>query len=254
MSSGEPISEHNVAQRCELRLGVVCPMANEQATAVEFVQSVLDQCPGFAAVTFFAVLDNACKDGTVDLLRELAGSVPQLLVIWAPENTCVVDAYIRGYKEALAADCDWILEIDGGFSHQPQEIPQFFQKMAEGHDCVFGSRFCKGGQFTDAPLSRFFISRAGSVASNLLLGTKLKDMTSGFELFSDTALRAVLEKGINSRGHFFQTEIKFHCRNFATAEVPIRYRAPSQNVSAGVLWDSFRNLFRLFTMRLTGRS
>ncbi|MHC4474898.1 MAG: glycosyltransferase [Planctomycetota bacterium] len=254
MSSGKPVSEHNVAQRCEPRLGIVCPMANEKATAVEFVQSVLEQCPGFAEVTFFAVLDNACKDGTVDLLRELAGSEPQLRVIWAPENTCVVDAYMRGYKEALAADCDWILEIDAGFSHQPQEIPQFFQKMAEGHDCVFGSRFCKGGQFTDAPLSRYFISWAGSVVSNLLLGTKLKDMTSGFELFSRSALEHVLARGVKARGHFFQTEIKFHCRNFAMAEVPIHYRTPSQNVSAGVLWDSFRNLFRLFTMRLTGRS
>jgi dolichol-phosphate mannosyltransferase len=247
-------NDRAMTDRTEVNLGIVCPMANERETAVELVRSVLEQCPGFATVTFFAVFDNVCKDGTVDLLREFAGSEPRLQAIWAPENRCVVDAYMRGYKEALAAGCDWILEIDAGFSHQPEEIPRFFEKMAEGHDCVFGSRFCKGGQFTDAPLSRYLISRAGSIVSNLLLGTKLKDMTSGFELFRDTALRAVLEKGINSRGHFFQTEIKFHCRDFATVEVPIHYRQPSQNVSAGILWDSFRNLFRLFAMRLTGRS
>jgi len=228
-------------------------MANERSTAVEFVNAVLAQCKDFKSVTFFAIFDNACKDGTFDLLKELQNKPPELQVIWAPEDRCVVDAYMRGYQEALDADCDWILEMDAGFSHQPSEIPQFFDKMAEGYDCVFGSRFCKGGKFTDAPLSRYFISRAGSILTNILLGTKLKDMTSGFELFTIAALRQVLEKGIQSRGHFFQTEIKAYCRNLRTAEVPIHYRTPSQNVNAAVIMDAFRNLFRLFRKRLAGK-
>jgi dolichol-phosphate mannosyltransferase len=227
-------------------------MANERSTAVEFVNAVLEQCSGFKAVTFFVVFDNACKDGTVDLLKELQNKLPQLKVIWAPEDKCVVDAYIRGYQEALSADCDWILEIDASFSHQPSQIPQFFDKMAEGFDCVFGSRFCKGGKFTEAPLSRYFISYTGSILTNLLLGTKLKDMTSGFEMFTNAALRKILEKGINSRGHFFQTEIKTYCRNMRIIEVPIHYRAPSQNVNFAVIIDAFSNLFRLFRRRLTG--
>ena len=236
----------------ETNLGIVCPMANERSTAVEFVNAVLAQCKDFKSVKFFVIFDNACKDGTFDLLKELQNKPPELQVIWAPEDRCVVDAYIRGYREALDAGCDWILEMDAGFSHQPSEIPQFFDKMAEGYDCVFGSRFCKGGKFTDAPLSRHFISRAGSILTNILLGTKLKDMTSGFELFTNAVLRKVLEKGIQSRGHFFQTEIKAYCRNLRTAEVPIHYRTPSQNVNAAVIIDAFRNLFRLFRKRLAG--
>ncbi|MDD5063246.1 MAG: glycosyltransferase [Phycisphaerae bacterium] len=235
-----------------IRLGIVCPMANERPTAVEFVNAVLGQCKGFKSVMFFVVFDNACKDGTVDLLKELQNKLPQLKVIWAPEDRCVVDAYVRGYREALNADCDWILEIDASFSHHPSQIPQFFDKMAEGFDCVFGSRFCKGGKFTEAPLSRYFISYAGSAMTNLLLGTKLKDMTSGFEMFTNAALRKVLEKGISSRGHFFQTEIKTYCRNMRIVEVPIHYRAPSQNVNFAVIIDAFSNLFRLFRRRLTG--
>jgi dolichol-phosphate mannosyltransferase len=236
----------------EVNLGIVCPMANERSTAVEFVKAVLAQCKDFKSVKFFVIFDNACKDGTFDLLKELQNKPPELQVIWAPEDRCVVDAYIRGYREVLDAGCDWILEMDAGFSHQPSEISQFFDKMAEGYDCVFGSRFCKGGKFTDAPLSRHFISRAGSILTNILLGTKLKDMTSGFELFTNAALRQVLKKGVQSRGHFFQTEIKAYCRNLRTAEVPIHYRTPSQNVNASVIVDAFRNLFRLFRKRLAG--
>ncbi len=237
----------------EINLGIVCPMANERSTAVEFVNTVLQQCAGFKSVKLFAVFDNACKDGTVDLLRDLQNTQPQLQTVWSPENKCVVDAYIRGYREALEAGCDWILEIDAGFSHQPTEIPKFFEKMAQGYDCAFGSRFCKGGKFSDAPLSRYLISKWGTIVTNILLGTKLKDMTSGFEMFTSTALQKVLDKGIRSRGHFFQTEIKVHCRGFRSIEVPIHYRIPSQNVDTSVLIDALSNLFYLFKKRLAGK-
>jgi len=236
----------------DVSMGIVCPMANEHPTAVEFVHAVLEQCKGFKSVAFFVVFDNACKDGTVDLLKELQNKLHELKVIWAPEDKCVVDAYIRGYREALTAGCDWILEIDASFSHQPAQIPQFLEKMSDGYDCVFGSRFCKGGKFTEAPWTRYFISYAGSIFANILLGTRLKDMTSGFEMFTRDALQKVLDKGIQSRGHFFQTEIKAYCRNMRIIEVPIHYRAPSQNVNISVILDAFKNLFRLFRKRLAG--
>lgn len=236
----------------DIRLGIVCPMANERETAVKFVNTVLKQCREFKEVTFFAVLDHVCKDGTIDLLNDLAGQQPQLSVIWAPEDKCVVDAYIRGYRESVKAGCDWILEIDAGFSHEPSEIPRLFEKMQQGYDCVFGSRFCKGGAMLEAPLARRIISRGGSILVNVLLGTKLKDMTSGFELFSRSALEMILNKGIESKGHFFQTEIKTHCHKLRIVEVPIHYRTPSASINIVILKDAFRNLFRLFKLRLSG--
>ncbi len=244
---------HNDNSRfSNIKLGIVCPMANERSTAVEFVNAVLQQCKDFPDVNFFVIFDNSCKDGTINILKNMQNKPHELRVIWAPENKCVVDAYIRGYREAIGAGCDWILEIDGGFSHQPTEILRFLDKMSQGYECVFGSRFCKGGRFTDAPLSRRFISRAGSILANILLGTKLKDMTSGFEMFTRNSLREVLDKGIQSRGHFFQTEIKAYCRNLRIVEVPIHYRSPSQGVTGGVILDAFKNLFRLFRKRLVG--
>ncbi|HEX8190638.1 MAG TPA: glycosyltransferase [Pyrinomonadaceae bacterium] len=234
-----------------VRLGVVCPMANERDTAEAFVREVLAACEPFAfkSLTFFAVLDRVSRDGTVDLLRGLEAALPHLRVVWAPENRCVVDAYLRGYREALDAGCDWVLEIDAGYSHQPSDIPRFFEKMMEGHDCVFGSRFCPGGRLTESPLKRRVISRGGTLLTNLLLGTRLTDMTSGFELFSRAALQRVLRRGVNSRGHFFQTEIKAHCHGLRVAEVPIHYRAASPSVNNGVLKDAFVNLWRLFRAR-----
>ena len=230
-------------------------MANESTSAVTFVRSVLEQCQaaGFKSVNFFAVLDKVSKDDTLELLRHLEKEQPQLRVVWAPENRSVVDAYIRAYREALDAGCDWILEIDAGYSHQPSDIPQFFEKMKEGYVAVFGSRFCKGGRMTESSVKKRIVSRGGSVLANILLGTRLKDMTSGFELFSRPVLQSVLDKGIRSRGPFFQTEIKAHCRNLRFVEVPIHYRAASHNLNATVLSDAFKNLGRLFRLRLTGQ-
>jgi len=238
---------------CDLSLGIVCPMANEGAESVRFVKAVLEQCLAFKRVMFFAVLDNATEDDSLSLLHELAKTEPRLKVVWAPENDCVAGAYVRGYREALGAGSDWILEIDAGFSHQPEQIPRFFQAMQKGYDCAFGTRFARGGRFMESPLSRYLISYGGTILTNLLMGTRLSDMTSGFELFSRDALEMVLEKGIYSRAHFFQTEIKVSCRRLKIAEVPIHYRHPSPRLGTEALSDAFRQLRRLFVSRCKGQ-
>jgi dolichol-phosphate mannosyltransferase len=239
--------------RAKVDLAIVCPMANEGDNAAAFAGAVLKQCGGFHSVKFLAVVDKASTDNTRQVLEDLSRSNPNVVVVWAPENRCAVDAYLRGYKEALLRRADWILEIDAGFSHQPEDIPHFFDQMEKGYDCVFGSRFMKGGKISEGSSKRYFVSRMGTVLSNLLLGTKLADMTSGFEMFSSRALAYILDRGIQSRAHFFQTEIKVYCRNLKIVEVPIHYKSPSPRMKSSAITDAFRQLGRLFALRLTAR-
>jgi dolichol-phosphate mannosyltransferase len=228
-------------------------MANEGIDGCRFVDAVLAECHGFRAVIFLAIVDKASRDNTRELLVQHVTAVPELQVIWAPENRGVVDAYLRGYREALALNPDWILEIDAGFSHQPTDIPILLAKMGEGYDCVFGSRFCPGGSITDSSRKRYWISYGGTMLTNLLLGTRLRDMTSGFQLFTRDALQQILDRGIRSRGPFFQTEMKTYARRLKIAEAPIQYRAASHDVGGKHIKDAFKNLWRLFEMRLAGR-
>lgn len=246
-------SEPAVIDLASVRLGIACPMANEGSDAVPFAQQVLAQCAGFLHVQFFAVLDRVTTDNTLDLLSAYAHQEPRLVVVWAPENRCVVDAYVRGYREALDAGSDWILEIDAGFSHQPADIPQFFAAMRKGYDCVFGSRFMPGGSIRHSSLKRHFISRVGTLLTNLLIGTRLTDMTSGFEMFSRTALEMVLQRGIRSRAHFFQTEIKIHCRHLNIIEVPILYQAASPRLGLGALKEALVQLWVMYRLRSAGQ-
>jgi len=245
------ISEPPYLRRAAIRLGVVCPMANEGDEAVSFCKDVLDQCTGFKQVTFFAVFDRVTTDSSLEQMRDLARIEPRLSVVWAPENRSAVDAYQRGYREALESGSDWILEIDAGYSHLPSDIPQFFDAIEQGMDCVFGSRIL--GSFGKSPLKRRFISMGGTVLTNAVLGTRQTDMTSGFEMFTRQALQSVLDRGIKSKAHFFQTEIKTYCRKMRIVEVPISYQVASPRLKFAAVKDAFRQLGRLFKMRLKGQ-
>jgi dolichol-phosphate mannosyltransferase len=224
-------------------LGVVCPMANEAATAVQFVESVLDECARFPfrSIRMFVVIDRASRDSTRTQLVRHQSIQPTLRVVWAPDTNGVAEAYIRGYREAIAAGSEWILEIDAGFSHSPQAIPAFIEAMSPGVDCVFGSRFKAGGK-SYGTVQRRILSRGGTAITNLLLGTRLSDMTSGFQLFSRGALESVLTRGVRSTGPFFQTEMKASCRRLRVVEIPIEYRGGSRNLGWGPIGESLVNL------------
>lgn len=237
----------------EYTLAIVCPMANERETAEDFTRDLLNQCSCFKAVDMFAILDQASRDGTKEIMEALARQDSRIHVVWSPENRNVVDAYIRGYHEALNSGADWILEIDAGYSHDPKDIKHFIPHIHPDIDCIFGSRFCEGGAISNSSTQRFLISRIGSISSRWLLGTRLNDMTSGYEMFSRKALQAVLDRGICSQGHFFQTEIKAYCKNMRYVEVPIHYQNASGTIPGFVLLDAIKGLIRLFSMRLRGQ-
>lgn len=224
------------------RLGVLVPLANEEGTILEFLRRVLVHLQSQDRV--YCVLDSVSKDQTRSLVSGLAATDPRVALVWAPENRCVVDAYFRGYRAAFADGCEWILEMDGGFSHLPEEIPMFIAGMERGYDYVGGSRFMPGGSH-DSPWTRVFISKGGSILANWMLKTRMRDMTSGFECFNRKAMAMVLERGVSSRANFFQTEIRHMMHQLKWLEVPITYSNSNYSVGRSSVREAFRILWRL---------
>lgn len=224
-------------------LGVVVPLANEEKTIGEFLNRVMVHLSEGDRV--YCVLDNMSKDRTRSLINEYAARDPRVKLVWAPQNRCVVDAYFAGYRAAFAGGCEWILEMDGGFSHLPEEIPLFISGMMQGCDYVGGSRYMPGGCH-DSPWTRVFISKGGTVLTNWLLKTRMIDMTSGFECFSRKAMSHVLEHGVTSKANFFQTEIRYMMHQFNWKEVPITYRNNNYHVGRSSLREAFRILWRTY--------
>jgi len=224
------------------KLGIITPLSNEEATIEHFLDRALVHLQTHDRI--FCVLDNACKDRTRSIIAERSSRESRVVLVWAPENRAVVDAYFRGYRAAFEHGCEWILEMDGGLSHLPEEIPLFIGGMERGYDYVGGSRFMKGGSHR-SPWTRVLISWGGTVLAKWLLNSRMTDMTSGFECFNRAAMGLVLQRGVASKANFFQTEIRLMMHQFRWLEVPITYQNEKYLVGRSSLRESFRILWRL---------
>src|SRR4030042_1960319 len=130
---------------------LVIPMANESEHFYEFVSSLTSVLDNLTYGNVYFVVDNVSKDSTLELCNNISDGDKRFHTIWAPENKNVVDAYIRGYREALQrSDADYIIEMDAGLSHDPASLGTFIHFLDEGYDCVYGSRFIEGGSMGDS--------------------------------------------------------------------------------------------------------
>ncbi len=227
---------------------VVIPMANEEDTFAELISVLTPVLDLLDSGVVYFVVDKASLDRTLELCKNQSSSDSRYRTIWAPENKNVVDAYLRGYREALNAGHQFIIEMDAGLSHDPRALPMFIRVLNEGNECAFGSRNINGGSNADSPFRRRFISTGGTILANIFLGTKMKDMTSGFQGFHANVVKAFLDYGLRSKAHFYQTELRYLLRNTRYMEVPIHYRAPSPSVSDKALQDSFK-MFRHYILQ-----
>ena len=222
---------------------IVMPVANEEATMADVLDKILSL--PYDNLFVYPVLDSYSKDNTENIVKEYEKKTGRVKNIFHKNSNGVVSCYLYGFKRALEDGAERIIEMDGGGSHQPDEIPRFIEKLDEGYDCVWGSRFVNGGCLKDDPLYRRILSSGGTILSNLVLGTRLKDMTSGFEAFQRDVLLNMNLDSFLSTGHMYQTEMRYYCRRLNTIEVPICYIAGSSVLKLRSVTEALRILFML---------
>lgn len=222
---------------------IVMPVANEGDTMADVLDRIL-RLP-YTDLYVYPVVDSYSKDNTEQIIREYEKKSDKVKCIFYKESTGVISCYFEGFRQAIEDGAQCIIEMDGGGSHQPEEIPLFIDKLEEGYDCVWGSRFVDGGGFANHPLYRRLLSSGGTLLANLVLGTKLKDMTSGFEAFKKEILEEMDLAAFLSKGHMYQTEMRYYCRNYNTVEVPIHYIGSTSELKAKSVKDALEILFQL---------
>lgn len=229
-------------------------MANEESDFHLFVGELKKILNRLSAGTVYFIVDKVSRDNTLELCNQLSASDKRFITLWSPENKNVVDAYIKGYKAAYESGHPIIIEMDAGLSHDPHAIPMFLRVLNEGNDCAFGSRFINGGSIQDSSFKRTFLSKFGTLLSNILLGSDMYDMTSGFQGFHASVVKQFLDYPLRSKAHFYQTELRYLLRKKRFAEIPIHYRAPSPSVSQKAIKNSISVLFYYFFKRVTGNA
>lgn len=219
---------------------IVMPVANEEDSIANVISEIRSLYKG---VYLYIIMDSYSKDKTEEIARSFEDEFVK--VIFYKESKGVVSCYLEGFRRALADGAEQIIEMDGGGSHNPKEIKLFLEKLDEGYDCVFGSRFMKGGAEIDVKLFRRIVSKWGTWLANIVLGTKLTDMTSGFEGFKSEVLSSFNFENFLSRAHMYQTEMRFYCRKTKHIEVPIHYVGGRSTFKKKILFRAFSILFKL---------
>ena len=230
-------------------ISIFTPMANEEKNAEKFILEVLALRKYFNKFKYFIILDKASKDKTHNIVKRLEKNNKLIKVIWAPKNRSVVDAYMVGYKNCLKTNYEWILEIDAGGSHKPKNLLNFMKFMNLKNDCIYGSRFCKGGRMLKSNFTRYFFSKGGSMLTKMFFKVNLMDLTSGYQMFTKKIVKKIVDKKLLSTNRFFQTEIKIYTRKLNIREVPIQYVCNTHSLSLFSIFESIYLLFKIKFLR-----
>lgn len=218
---------------------LVLPTYNEAENLEPLVAAALANLPDTARVL---VVDDNSPDGTGDLADRLKAGEPRIDVLHRTQKEGLGPAYIAGFRHALAAGADRILEMDSDFSHDPADLPRLIAATEEA-DVAIGSRYVSGGGVENWSKVRQAISRGGSTYARALLGLPIRDLTGGFKCFRREVLEAIDLDAIAARGYAFQVEMTYRAieLGFSVAEVPIVFherRAGASKMSRSIVLEA----------------
>lgn len=233
---------------------VVVPTYNERENLPPLAQRVLQ----LSVPVDLLVVDDNSPDGTGKIADDLAATHPSIHVLHRTEKNGLGRAYIAGFKWALEHGYEFIFEMDGDFSHNPDDIPSFLTAAKEA-DLVLGSRYLNGIRIINWPLSRLMLSKFAAKYVQVITGMPFTDPTGGFKCFRRRALLALKLDDVRSNGYSFQIEMthKLWRRGMKVVEVPIiftdRFQGHSK-MSGNIISEAFWMVWRLwFQNRLRRR-
>src|SRR5205085_8211569 len=94
----------------------------------------------------------------------------------------------RGLAE-FRGDAVAIVMADG--SDDPADVVAFYRKLQSGYDCVFGSRFIRGGRVADYPKLKLVMNRLANLVIRLLILVRYNDFTNAFKLYRRSAIAGI---------------------------------------------------------------
>ena len=206
-----------------MSIGVIIPTYNEKENLPLLAERLFTlPLPNLSLL----IIDDNSPDGTGAIAEELALQHPgQVNVIHRSGKLGLGSAYVTGFKHLLAANTDYIVQMDADFSHPPEKILEFYDAIPRC-DVVFGSRYIPGGSLDrDWPAWRKGLSSFGNVYARTILGMPVKDITGGYRMWRRETLAAIPWERVRSNGYVFQVEMAYVTTRlgFHICEVPIYF-------------------------------
>lgn len=200
---------------------VIIPTYNEIENIEAIIRAVFEQSERFHVL----IVDDNSPDGTAQKVRELQVFFPEKLFLEVrTEKKGLGTAYIHGFKWALEQKYDYIFEMDADFSHNPADLLRLYAECHEnGSDVAIGSRYIKGVNVVNWPLSRILLSYGASLYVKIITGMKIHDPTAGFVCYKRNVIEQIDLDKIEFVGYAFQIEMKYksYRKGFKISEIPI---------------------------------
>jgi len=228
------------------KIVVIVPTYNERDNLPVLVQRVM----ALPLEVDLLIVDGNSPDGTGKLADEMALREPRLKVLHEKEKKGLGRAYCEAFKWALEKDYELIFEMDGDFSHNPNDIPRFVE-AAKDADLVLGSRYRDGIRVINWPLRRLMLSMMAAKYVQVITGMSISDPTGGFKCFRRKALQSLDLDAVRSNGYSFQIELthKLWRNGMRIAEVPIvftdRFQGNSK-MSSKIVREALWMVWRLW--------
>ena len=224
---------------------VIIPTYNE----IENIEAILLKVLSLDPVFDVLIVDDGSPDGTAQQVKRLQkANEGRIHLLERKGKLGLGTAYIEGFKIALDKGYDFIFEMDADFSHNPDDLVRLFkacatpaelkaEKLDESEagngDMSIGSRYIKGVNVVNWPMSRVLMSYFAGFYVRFITGMKVQDATAGFVCYRRHTLETLPLNQIKFIGYAFQVEMKFTTwkYGFKLVEVPIIFTDRTKGTS-----------------------
>jgi dolichol-phosphate mannosyltransferase len=209
---------------------VIIPTYNEIENIERIIRKVFSLPHDFHVL----VIDDGSPDGTPIIVKQLQQEFSERLFIEERAGKQGLGtAYIHGFRWAIERQYDFIFEMDADFSHNPDDLLKLRQACIDGADAAIGSRYIKGVNVVNWPMSRVLMSYFASVYVRFITGIDIQDSTAGFMCYKRKVLETVQLDKIKFVGYAFQIEMKYTTikHGFNIVEVPIIFTDRTEGTS-----------------------
>ena len=169
-------------------LSILIPVYNEEEVIESTVRSLYELLSSEKILHEILVINDRSTDETENVLKSLQTEIPPLRY--------VNNALPRGFGYSLRYGLsifkgDSVCIFMADCSEPPQDVVRFYRKMEEGYDCIFGSRFIKGGSLYNYPTLKLIINRMANFFIRSLFWMKYNDTTNAFKLYRRSVIDGI---------------------------------------------------------------
>ena len=227
---------------------IIIPTYNEIENIENIIRKVFSLEESFSVL----IIDDGSPDGTAKKVKELQKEFSDTLFI--EERTGKLGlgtAYILGFKWALNKNYQYIFEMDADFSHDPNDLSRLLKACKEnGGDVAIGSRYVKGVNIVNWPMSRLLMSYFASKYVKAITGMPIHDSTAGFKCYKRRVLEKINLDKIEFVGYAFQIEMKFTSwkYGFNIIEVPVIFtdrQEGNSKMSGGIFYEALFGVIKM---------